>query len=99
MRARWTVWLVTPLLLAACDRRPLSWDTLLRQRITQERPDCVADTSAPGQLTVRCGFAPVRLIDSRDIAQFCQRGPRDCEYAIDQAVLGLPAVAATAPRR
>ena len=99
MRARWTVWLLTPLLLVACDQRPLSLDTLLRQRITQERPDCVADTSAPGQLAVRCGSAPARLIDSRDIAQFCQRGPRDCEYAIDQAVLGLPAAAASAPLR
>ena len=99
MRARWIVWLVTSLLLAACDQRPLSWDTLLRERITQERPDCVADTSAPGQLRVRCGSAPVQLIDSHDIAQFCQRGPRDCEYAIDQAVLGLPAAAASAPLR
>ena len=99
MRARWTIWLLTPLLLAACDQRPLSWDTLLRQRITQERPDCVADTSAPGQLALRCGSAPVQLIDSHDIAQFCQRGPRDCEYAIDQAVLGLPAVAASVPSR
>ena len=99
MRARWTIWLLTPILLAACDQRTLSWDTLLRQRILRERPDCVADPSAPGQLAVRCGSAPARLIDSRDIAQFCQRGPRDCEYAIDQAVLGLPAVAASAPRR
>ena len=99
MRALRTVWLLIPLLLAACDQRPLSWDTLLRQRITQERPDCVADTTTPGQLALRCGPAPVQLIDSHDIAQFCQRGPRDCEYAIDQAVLGLPAVAASAPPR
>ena len=99
MRAWWNAWLVTPLLLASCDQRPLSWDTLLRQRITQERPDCVADTSTPGQLALRCGPAPVQLIDSHDIAQFCQRGPRDCEYAIDQAVLGLPAAAASAPQR
>ena len=99
MRARWTIWLLTPLCLAACDQRPLTWDRLLVQRITQERPDCVADTSTPGQLAVRCGSAPVQTVDSNDIAQFCQRGPRDCEYAIDQAVLGLPVVAASAPRR
>ena len=77
--------------LAACDASPPTWDRVLSQRIAQERPDCEVSAPATGQLTLRCGTAPAHSIDVASIAQFCQRGPRDCEYAIDQALLQLPA--------
>ncbi len=79
--------------LPACDSRPASWDTVLLQRITQERPDCIASTPAPGDIALRCGASAEQHVVVAPIAQFCQRGPRDCEYAIDEVIKALPAPA------
>jgi hypothetical protein len=32
---------------------------------------------------------PERVVDVAPVAQFCQRGPRDCDYAVDQVLLAL----------
>jgi len=93
-RSRGTVssapWCVAgAVLLSACNAAPASWDTIVTQRIGQERPRCVVTAPAPGTLDVRCPDGAPQRIDIAPIAQHCQRGPRDCEYAIDQVLLGL----------
>ena len=77
--------------LAGCTGEPPSWDTLLSRRIAQERPQCAVTTPAAGRLEIRCPGAAEQVLEVAPIAQHCQRGPRDCEYAIDQLLLGLPA--------
>lgn len=44
---------------------------------------------ADGSLLVeRAGLAPVP-VDVDDIAKFCLRGPKDCDYATDQMLTAL----------
>ena len=76
-------------MLAACSGPPPSWDVLITQRIAAERPQCAVSAPSAGWLDVRCAEGKAQRIEVAPIAQFCQRGPRDCEYAIDQMLLGL----------
>ena len=77
------------LLLTACHQAPPSWQQLLATKITQHdarlRPEPTPDG---GLLVQRPGQAPV-TVDVNAIAQFCQRGPKDCDYATDQMLLSL----------
>jgi hypothetical protein len=46
-------------------------------------------TPSAGFLDVRCADGTTQRVEVAPIALHCQRGPRDCEYAIDQVLLGL----------
>ena len=75
--------------LAACNDRPLSWDSLVTRKITEQYPTYRVAQTAPGHLQVqRPGLSPV-AVDLADIALRCQRGPRDCNTATDQLLLDL----------
>lgn len=75
--------------LAGCNDRPLSWDSLVSRKITEQYPTYRVEQSAPGQLQVhRPGLSPV-AVDLADIALRCQRGQRDCNTATDQLLLDL----------
>jgi hypothetical protein len=75
--------------LAACNDRPLSWDSLVTRKITEQYPTYRVEQTAPGHLQVqRPGLSPVG-VDLADIALRCQRGPRDCNTATDQLLLDL----------
>jgi hypothetical protein len=80
--------LLMALALSACSEAP-SWQKLLASKITQQYPDYKAVAKADGSLLVeRPGLAPVP-VDVDDIAKFCLRGPKDCNYATDQMLTAL----------
>lgn len=83
-----TALLALPLALGACSEAP-SWQKLLAARITAQYPGYSAQPAPGGGLIVeRPGLAPVP-VDVDAIARFCQRGPKDCNYATDQMLLEL----------
>lgn len=77
-----------PLALLACGQPP-SWQALLAAKISQQYPDVRVDATADGKLLVRQPGAPDAPVDVDAIARFCQRGPKDCNYATDQMLLEL----------
>lgn len=75
-------------MLAACTE-PVSWQKLLAAKIEQQYAGYKAEPTADGNLRVhRPGQADVP-VDVNDISRFCQRGPKDCDYATDQMLLQL----------
>lgn len=76
--------------LQACGGPP-SWDQLLAARIREQEPRYEVVQERPGQLLVRRPGLPEVRVDVDAIARFCQRGPKDCDYAIDQMLLSLRA--------
>jgi len=83
-------WLaIAVLMLVACSGEPPSWQKLLASKITEQYPNYQAQPAPNGGLLVqRPGLAPIP-VDVNAIAQFCQRGPKDCDYATDQMLLEL----------
>ncbi len=80
------------LALSACGEPP-SWQKLLALKIVGQYPNYVAEPAPEGNLVVkRPGLADVP-VDVGGIARFCQRGPKDCNYAQDQMLLELAAPA------
>ena len=55
----------------------------------QQYPDVQVQATADGNLLVRQPGAADAPVDVNAIAQFCQRGPKDCNYATDQMLLEL----------
>jgi hypothetical protein len=74
--------------LSACTEAP-SWQKLLASKIKEHYPSYDVQATPDGALRV---MRP-DLVDARvnvdEIAQFCQRGPKDCNYATDQMFLEL----------
>lgn len=76
--------------LAACTEPP-GWQKLLTLKITEQYPGYKVKTMPDGSLLVeRPGLASLP-VDAEAIGRFCLRGPRDCNYASDQMLLGLAA--------
>ena len=76
------------LCISACSEPP-SWQKLLASKIVEHYPTYQAFPAANGSLMVkRPGWAD-KPVDVDDIARFCQRGPKDCNYATDQMLLTL----------
>jgi hypothetical protein len=82
--------LLSAVCLSACDSKPPGWESLLAAGITQEFPD-YSVSMVPGQLLVNRPGLASKTVDVNEIAQFCRRGPRDCEYAKDQMLIELRA--------
>jgi hypothetical protein len=78
------------LALAACTDPP-SWQKLLAIKIAGQYPSYQTEPAPNGGLTVKRPGQADMAVDVADIARFCQRGPKDCDYAIDQMLLGLRA--------
>ena len=76
------------ILLGGCTGPP-SWQTLLTAKIIQQYPGYAVQAAPGGGLLVlRPGLADVP-VDADAIGRFCQRGPKDCNYATDQMLLAL----------
>ncbi|RYG14407.1 MAG: hypothetical protein EON92_02150 [Burkholderiales bacterium] len=82
------LFLALVLMLASCDSNPPSWESLLSARIRQEYPAYTV-TTAPGKLVVERPGRDSQAVNVDEIAAFCRRGPRDCEYAKDQMLITL----------
>jgi len=76
------------LLLVACSEPP-SWQKLLASKITDQFPTYQTEPAPNGGLTVKRPGQADKTVDVDDIARFCQRGPKDCNYATDQMLLDL----------
>ncbi len=75
--------------LAACSPSPPSWDTLVSSKISEHYPAYKVLAPQAGQLLVQRPGQMDKAVDVADIAKFCQRGPADCNYALDQMLLEL----------
>ena len=81
--------LLAGLALTACGQQPPSWDSLLSGKITGQYPDYRVSVTAPGHLSVERPGMPAQTVAVEPIARHCQRGPRDCGYAVEQMLLSL----------
>ncbi len=75
-------------LLCSCTEAP-TWQKLLSLKITQQYPDYKVQTTASGGLLVERPGKSTLPVDADAIGRFCQRGPKDCNYATDQMLLEL----------
>jgi hypothetical protein len=75
--------------LAACSDAPPSWQKLLAAKITEQYPAYQVQPAPDGGLLVQRPGQSAMPVDVNAIAQFCQRGPKDCDYATDQMLLEL----------
>lgn len=75
-------------LLCACTEAP-TWQKLLTLKITEQYPDYKVQTTASGGLLVERPAKSTLPVDADAIGRFCQRGPKDCDYATDQMLLEL----------
>ena len=75
-------------LLCACTQPP-SWQRLLTLKITEQYPHYKVKTTASGGLLVDRPGKSTLPVDADAIGRFCQRGPKDCNYATDQMLLEL----------
>lgn len=74
--------------LPGCGEAP-SWQKLLSIRITDQYPSYHVQPAANGGLLVERPGLPTLPVDADAIGRFCQRGPKDCNYATDQMLLEL----------
>lgn len=85
------------LLLAACDSKPLDWNTLAASRIRDQVPAAQITVVDARTLEANLGGKTTR-IDTAELQLLCNRGPKDCDYAFDQAVTALRGAAREAPK-
>ena len=75
--------------LAGCEQTPPTWDKLIAAKIAQQYPGYRVQAASGGGLLVERPGRAGKPVDVAGIAQFCQRGPKDCNYALDQLLLEL----------
>jgi starvation-inducible outer membrane lipoprotein len=85
------------LLLAACDSKPLDWNTLAASRIRNQVPAAQITVVDTRTLEANLG-GKITRIDTAELQLLCNRGPKDCDYAFDQAVIALRGPAQVAPK-
>ena len=78
-----------PVLLAACNQAPPSWDTLVTKKISEQYPGYTVTPAPPGVLLVERPGRSAVPVDVDAIAKFCLRGTKDCDYAMDQLLQSL----------
>ena len=74
--------------LCACTEAP-TWQKLLSLKITEQYPDYKVQVTGSGGLMVERPGKSSLPVDADAIGRFCQRGPKDCNYATDQMLLEL----------
>ena len=82
--------------LIGCGEAP-SWQKLLSIRIMDQYPSYRVQLGANGGLMVERPGLPTLPVDADAIGRFCQRGPKDCNYATDQMLLELQDQPASRP--
>lgn len=78
-------------IFSGCSQTPPSWDRLLTSKITDMYPSFQVTQAAPGTLQVERPGQKPQTIEVAPIALLCQRGPKECDYAVDQMLLSLRA--------
>ena len=86
VRLKWM--LAAALLCAACDSPPPDWNSLISARVRDQYPAAQVKVLDARTLEVTLGGKVLRF-DSAEIALQCNRGPRDCDRAIDQVLLQM----------
>ena len=76
-------------LLAACGQSPPSWDILLSGKVLGQYPTYTVTVPEAGQLRVERPGMPTKTLAVNPIAQHCLRGPKDCNYAVEQMLVEL----------
>ena len=76
-------------LVAGCGQSPPSWDNLLSGKVSGQYPAYTVTVPVAGQLRVERPGMPVKTVEVAPIAQHCLRGPKDCNYAVEQMLLEL----------
>ena len=84
--------------LSACTEPP-TWQKLLAIKITDQFPSYQTAPAPDGSLIVKRPGLPDAPVDVDAIARFCQRGPKDCNYAQDQMLLELRGASPPSPAR
>jgi len=80
-------------LCAACDSRPPDWNSLIGARIRDQLPAARVQPVDDKTIEASLGGKTLR-VDTAGIALQCNRGPRDCDRAIDEVLLELGGPAA-----
>ena len=80
--------LAAALLTSACTQAP-SWQKLLTAKISEQYPSYTVQPLPDGSVVVRRPGQADVPVDVNAIAEFCRRGPKDCDYATDQMLLAL----------
>ena len=86
------------LLCAACDSPPPDWNSLISARVRDQYPAAQVKVIDPHTLEATLNGKVLRF-DSAEIALQCNRGPRDCDRAIDQVLLQMQGGAADATKQ
>lgn len=76
------------LLFAACSNEPPSWASLVSSRIRNQYPDTKIEVLSAHTLKATLDGRSL-MVDLDDIGLQCNRGPRDCDHALDQVLLEL----------
>ena len=77
------------LVLTACSQKMPSWDSLLAGKVLGQYPAYTVTVPMAGQLRVERPGLPTKTVEVAPIAQHCLRGPKDCNYAIEQMLVEL----------
>jgi len=86
-------WLLPAVALAgACSNQAPDWNSLASARIHALLPDAQLMVVDARTLQATLGGRTQR-IDTAELQLLCNRGPKDCDYAFEQAVLQLRAPA------
>lgn len=80
------------LLAAGCENKPPSWNDLVSTRIRDQYPNAQVKVTGEKELQATLDGKTIR-VDTADLGLQCNRGPRDCDRAIDQVLLELGAQA------
>jgi hypothetical protein len=80
--------LAAALLAGACSNEAPDWNTLAASRIRNQIPEAQIRVIDARSLEATIG-AKTQRIDTAELQLLCNRGPKDCDYAFDQAVLQL----------
>ena len=75
--------------LAGCGQAPPSWDKLIAGKIVGQFPNYTVTVPSAGQLAVERPGMPSKNVEVGPIALHCQRGPKDCNYVVEQMLLEL----------
>ena len=85
------------LLLAACDGKPLDWNSLAASRIRDQVPG--AEIKVVDAKTLDATFnGNTQRIDTAELSLLCNRGPKDCNRAFDEVIDKLRGPAKVAPK-
>jgi hypothetical protein len=78
--------------LSACDSKPPDWNSLVSARIRDQYPNAQIKVTGEKSLEATLNGKTIQ-VDTADLGLQCNRGPRDCDRAVDQVLLELGASA------